>query len=139
MFDRLKAVKALSDPEMRVKIQAQVLAKVKSQKAQEATAVCIAEGLGEPTLIEALTISRGEGSFLPLKVTVTADGEVWQVESLQPQDADFDYSLLCEDFNTVIAENEDMESDFLQGTAKLLNTIIAENGVAKDGFATVIA
>lgn len=110
----------------------------KYHMASHATADCILRGIGEQTQIEALTISKGEGSFLPLRATVTANGETRQVESIQPEWADFDYPVLCEDFNKVVAENEEMGSRFLQDTACQLNLLIKEKGIAKGRFSTVI-
>ncbi len=138
LSDKIKLIKALSNNETKEKIQSMLMLKIKMQKAAEATAQCIAEGLGEPQEITALSISAGKNGFLPLEVTVTADGVEAFVESVQPEDVDFRYDVICEDFNKEIDGNDDEKTEFLKKTAQLLDSIIADNGVAADNFSTKI-
>ena len=136
--DKLKIMKLLSTEEGKEKFKEMLVLKMKSQKAQEATALCIAEGLGEPQCITALEISPGESSFLPLKVTVTADGETRSVSSIQPEGAEFDYKALCEEFNALVSEYDTEKTEFLNKTAKLLEGIIAENRAGDSKFSVKI-
>ncbi len=136
--DKMKIMKILSTEEGREKFKETLVLKLKSQKAQEATARCIAEGLGGIKGIAVLELSAGESGFLPLKVTVSADGEIREVSSIQPEGEEFDYTALCEEFNALTAENDGEKSDFLTKTAKLLESIIAEKGMGADNFSVKI-
>lgn len=136
--DKIKLMKVLSTEEGKEKFKEVLVLKMKSQKAQETTALCIAEGLGEPKQITELVISSGEDEFLPLHVVFTADGVTAKAESVQPSNADFDYAAICADFNPLIKDNADEKSIFLEKVVSLLNGIIAENGVAADDFSVKI-
>ena len=94
--DKIKIMKILSTEEGKEKFKEMLVFKMKSQKVQEATALCIVEGIGKPECVSVMEISGGESAFLPLKVTVTADGETYSVDSIQPDNAEFDYTALCE-------------------------------------------
>ena len=136
--DKMKIMKALANEDTREKLKNTIIFNVKAQKAREATAICIAEGLGEPQSITELIISSGKSDFLPLDVTVTADGETKAVSSVQPEDAEFDYKALCDDFNMLIKGNDDEIKAFLVKTAELLDSILCDNGVVSENFTVKI-
>ena len=136
--DKLKIMKILSTEEGREKFKETLVLKLKAQKAQEATASCIAEGLAGTGKISLIEISSGEPAFLPLKISVTADGEKRDVSSVQPDGAELDYEALCEEFNLLVADNGDEKAEFLTKTAKLLEEKIAEKGTADDEFSVKI-
>ena len=136
--DKIKIMKILSSEEGREKFKETLVLKLKSQKAQEATAQCIVGGLCEKKNIISLEISSGETAFLPLKAKVTADGEVSDVMSIQPDGAEFDFVSMCEEFNTLVADNDDEKAEFMTKTAKLLQDMITEKGIGADEFSVKI-
>lgn len=136
--DKLKIMKILSTEEGREKFKDTLVLKLKSQKAQEATASCIAESLGNMEKISFIEISSGEPAFLPLKVYVTADGEKRGVSGVASYCADSDYGALCEEFNSIVADNADEKAEFLKKTSKLLKEKIAEKGITDDEFSVKI-
>ncbi len=136
--DKLKIMKILSSEEGREKFKEMLELKLKSQQAQQATAKCIAEGLGNAELLSALTLSAGQNDFLPLCVTAVAGGETRQIESVQPADADFDYAQLCEQFNAIVSDNSEEKAEFLQKTAAALKDIIVQKGVVAEDFVVEI-
>jgi len=136
--DKMKIMKILSTEEGREKFKETLVLKLKSQKAQEATAQCIAEGLGEFNSISTLEISCGEADFLPLKAKVTANGEAMDVMNIQPDGADFDYTAICAEFNVLVAENDDEKAEFMTKTAKILQDMITEKGAGTDEFSVKI-
>ncbi len=137
--DKIKLMKILSSEEGRDKFKEMFELKLKSQQAQQATARCIAEGLGGALVVNGLTISAGESAFLPLNVTAVVDGEERRIESIQPSDADFDYAQLCEQFNVLVGENSDEKTEFLQKTAVLIEGIVVENGAVAEEFTVEIS
>ncbi len=134
----MKIMKILSTEEGREKFKETLVLKLKSQKAQEATARCIAEGLGEIKCISVLEISSGETAFLPLSVTAVADGVNHEISAVEPDGADFDYTAICEELNALVAENDDEKTEFMTKTAKLLQDIITEKGIGADKFSVKI-
>lgn len=136
--DKMKIMKILSTEEGREKFKETLVLKLKSQKAQEATAKWLAEGLAEFNCISVLEISCGGTDFLPLKAKVTADGEVSDVMSIQPDGAEFDYVSLCEEFNTLVADNDDEKAEFMTKTAKILQDMVTEKGIGADEFSVKI-
>lgn len=132
--DKLKIMKLLSTQEGKEKFKEMLVLKMKSQKVGEATALCIAEGLSDAKNISSVEISAGENEFLPFKVTAEADGEVFSVPCVQPDGTDYDYAALCEEFNALVAENDDEKAEFMTKTAKILQDMIAEKGIGADEF-----
>ncbi|MBQ5824283.1 MAG: hypothetical protein IIW48_05695 [Clostridia bacterium] len=136
--DKLNIMKVLSSEEGREKFKEMFELKLRSQNAREATAKCISAALDGVTGITELKLSAGEADFLPLCVTVTADGETKRIEAAQPADADFDYADICAQFNALVSENEAEKNEFLQKTAAMLEGIINENAAASENFAVQI-
>ncbi len=136
--DKMKIMKILSTEEGREKFKETLVLKLKSQKAQEATARCIAEGLGGMKGVAILELSAGESNFLPLKVSAFADGEVREVLSVQPEGEDFDYTALCDEFNALVSGNDDEKAEFMTKTAKILQDMITEKGIAADELSVKI-
>ena len=136
--DKLKIMKLLSTQEGKEKFKEMLVLKMKSQKLQEATAICIAEGLRDTKNILSVEISAGENEFLPLKVTAEADGEIFSVSCVKPDGADFDYIAICEEFNALVAEYDAEKSEFLKKTAVLLEETVVQKGIAVDEFSVKI-
>ncbi len=137
--DSIKLIQALKDPSKAEELKKTVLFPIKFNKASELSVICLAEGLGEPERITELVLSAGQNGFLPLCAVVTADGETKQVESTQPQDADFNYAAMAEDFNVEIEENAEKKQEFLEKTARELTRVILENGAAGEDFCVRVA
>ena len=128
LSDKLKIMKILSTEEGREKFKETLIFKMKSQKAQQATALCIAQGIAHLQCVTSVEISSGGSAFLPLKVSAVSNGEKYEVSIVQPVDAEFDYASLCEEFNTLVADNDAEKEEFLTKTAKFLEEKIAEKG-----------
>ena len=136
--EKMKIMKILSTEEGREKFKETLVLKLKSQKVQEATAKCIIEGLSDVKCIVSLEISTGEKAFLPLKAKVISGDESFDIHSVQPAEADFDYTALCAEFNALVAENDDEKTEFMTKTAKILQDMITEKGIGADGISVKI-
>ena len=125
--DKMKLMKILSSEEGRDAFKEMLTLKLMSQRAQETTAACITEGLKKFDGITEVTLSVGKDVLLPLAVKATSGDAVFDVESIQPEDADFDYfGDICEKFNPVVAQHPEEFAVFLEKTAQLLENISNE-------------
>ncbi len=125
--DKLKLMKILSSEEGRDKFKEMLTLKLMSQKAQETTAACIAEGLSKFDGITEVALSAGKDALLPLVVKATSGEKVYDVDSIQPDSADFDYfGDICEKFNPVVAQHPEEIPVFLDKTVQLLENIAKE-------------
>ncbi len=131
-------MKILSTEEGREKFKETLILKLKSQKAREATVLCISEGIGKLWCVASVEISAGESAFLPLKVTVTDGGGIRDVSSVQPDGAEFDYAALCEEFNAMVADNDAEKEEFLEKTAKLLEEKYIQTNIIDNEFSVKI-
>lgn len=133
--DKMKLMKILSSEEGRDAFKEMLTLKLMSQRAQETTAACLAEGLSRLDGITDVTLSAGEEKLLPLTVKAISGDTVFNVESVQPDGADFDYfGDICEKFNPVVAQHPEEISVFLEKTAELLGNITNEKNENKVNF-----
>ncbi len=133
--DKMKLMKILSSEEGRDAFKEMLTLKLMSQRAQETTAACLAEGLSRLDGITEVTLSAGEEKLLPLTVKAISGDGVFNVESVQPDGADFDYfGDICEKFNPVVAQHPEENSVFLEKTAELLGNITNEKNENKVNF-----
>lgn len=133
-LDKMKLAKALSDKDTLEKIKELVVLRLMTEKAAEATAACLAEGLAEDNSVESITLSAGECGFLPLNAVALVSGEEKAIKALQPAEADFDYAKICADYNALLEKNEDEKAEFFAKLTPILSEKFIEKGVADEKF-----